>query len=329
MKATDMGQLASASPVEPGLAKRHATFKPTDVEEPIDAWLNRPIASLLVKLLAPLPISANQVTLLSGAVGVVAGVVIGTAPLDGYWQMLLGAALVFLSILLDCSDGQLARLRGESSMFGRMLDGLVDVVPTAAVFMGLAWFMFKGGESWVVINVVGWAAGYSLKWHVHSYDHAKNLYLENVVGERSGALPTLEQIEQERQRLADKGDRIGAIVVGAFAGFTRSQRRGFQQTRIGLGLPGTRTGAERSAYREAFRSTMRLWSWNGLGTHLWLLILAVVLTPLHHTVALWIWAFVLGPVNLFTFWLQARERSIERALQAELRPAAAVAAGEG
>ena len=61
------------------------TFKPRDIEEPLDFWVNRPLASVLVKGLAPLPITPNQVTLMSGAVGLVAGVLIATSPVEGVW----------------------------------------------------------------------------------------------------------------------------------------------------------------------------------------------------------------------------------------------------
>jgi hypothetical protein len=77
-----------------------ATFKPRDVEEPIDFWLNRPLASLLVKLLAPFPITPNQVTILSGVVGLASGAVIATAPLDSRWQVPVAGVILYLSILL-------------------------------------------------------------------------------------------------------------------------------------------------------------------------------------------------------------------------------------
>jgi phosphatidylserine synthase len=303
-------------------AEREArsTFKPKDVEEPIDFWVNRPLAHHLVRFLAPLPITPNQVTLLSGLVGLLAGIVIATAPLEPSLQVPFGGVLLYLSILLDCADGQLARLRGETSMVGRMLDGCVDVIPTGAVFVGFFIFMWRAGYDPIFLNVVGWAAGYCLKWHVHSYDHAKNLYLANVLppSERSKPLPTYDEIRRERDAHRARGDEFGALILSGFLRFTRAQRTGFQATRIGLGLPAPATGAERAHYRDQFRKTMRLWSYNGLAIHLTFLLIAACFTPFYRGAALVSWFFILVPMNLLTVYLRTTERRIEESLQVEL-----------
>ena len=312
--------VAESEPLVRGPSPGESTFKPRDVEEPVDYWLNRRLASHLVMLLAPTPITPNQVTILSGVVGLVAGIVIGMAPVTRPLQVSLGGTLFYLAILLDCADGQLARLRGQSSMVGRMLDGVIDVVPTAAVFTGFFIFLLRHGHGFLAMNAVGWSAGYSLKWHAHSYDHAKNIYLRNVLppsGHKS-ALPTLDEIERERQRLLGEGDRLGALILRGFASFTQSQRKGWQEGRMGLGVAGTETAAERAAYREAFRGSMRLWVWNGLGTHLSLFLVAAALTPIYPDAVLVTWWLILVPMNLFTWLLMKRDQRTERALQTRL-----------
>jgi hypothetical protein len=315
--ATSTDDASGRGPVK----DRRATFKPPDVEEPIDYFVNRPLASLLVEKLARTRISPNQVTALSGTCGFAAGVVVATAPLGASVQVPLAGLLLFVSILLDCADGQLARLRGQSSMMGRALDGYVDVIPVAAMFVGFAWLLFRAGYDWKLINVIGWSAGYSMKWQTHSYDHAKNIFLHNTLPpeKRAQALPTPEEIEAERQRHLDRGDRFGALIVRGFGHLTASQRRGFQKKRMGLGLPGTETERERLLYRLAFYDTMRLWRWNGLAFHLYLFLLACVATPFFRGSALVVEGFMLGPMNLMTFYLFRKEKGIERDLQSRLR----------
>jgi len=298
-----------------------ATFKPRDVEEPVDYYVNRPIAAHLVRALAKTPITPNQVTALSGLVGVAAGVVIGTAPLGMSLRVPIGGCLLFVSLLLDCADGQLARLKGQSSMMGRALDGYVDVVPTAAVFVGFAWLLYRAGYSALFINALGWSAGYSLKWHAHSYDHAKNIFLHNTLPpeKRSQALPTVEEIEAERQQHLARGDRFGALIVRGFGHLTESQRRGFQKQRLGLGLPGAETERERLLYRLAFQDTMHAWTWNGLACHLYLFLFATFATPFYAGAVLVAWWVMVLPMNAITFYLLFREKRIEKALQASLR----------
>ena len=300
-----------------------ATFKPRDVEEPVDYLVNRPLASILVRVFARTRISPNQVTALSGIVGLASGIVVATAPQGPSLQIPLGGLLLFASILLDCADGQLARLRGQSSMMGRALDGYVDVIPTASMFLGFAWFLFRAGYDWRLINLLGWSAGYSMKWQAHSYDHAKNIFLHNTLPpeKRAQALPTPEEIEQEWQRHLARGDWFGALIVRGFGHLTRSQRRGFQKQRMGLGLRGTETERERLLYRLAFNDTMRLWRWNGLASHLYVFLLVTLVTPFYAGSELLLCAFFLGPMNLMTAYLFVREKGIEQRLQAQLRGA--------
>jgi hypothetical protein len=101
-------------------------------------------------------------------------------------------------------------------------------------------------------------------------------------------------------------------------GFTQSQRTGWQASRIGLGAPATNSPEERAAYREAFAGTMRLWTWNGLATHLTLFLAASALTPMFPDAALAVWWILLVPMSLFTWLLLRTERRIETHLQQRL-----------
>jgi phosphatidylglycerophosphate synthase len=57
----------------------------------------------------------------------------------GRGSLLAAALLVQLKTLLDNADGQLARLTGRTSAFGRYLDSEVDLLVNAALFAALAW----------------------------------------------------------------------------------------------------------------------------------------------------------------------------------------------
>jgi hypothetical protein len=296
-----------------------ATFKPRDVEELIDYYFHRRAAGVLVRVLAPLPITPNQVTFASGAVALVAGGLIGWAGRDSR-LILAGAAVFFLSVLLDCADGQLARLRQVSSLAGRALDGFVDVASVVAIFVGqFVWLHLAGYPPWLTLGL-GWAAGLSLRWHAHRYDHVKNVYLHNVEGTKAGGaswLPSFEEIERERLEHAAAGRWFSALVLRGFAAFTRSQRSGIQGE-TGLDAPPARSDAERAAYRRCFSLYMRLWTFNGLGTHLFMLTVATALIPLAPTAPLWAWAIICGPMNLMTLGLERWRRVAERRLRHEL-----------
>ena len=84
----------------------------------------RPLAAVLVVPLAGSRVTPNQVTFASLAVFVAAAALLVGLP--GYAGLLVAVAAIELSYVLDCVDGQLARLRGTSSPVGAHLDFLMD-----------------------------------------------------------------------------------------------------------------------------------------------------------------------------------------------------------
>src|SRR5258706_290522 len=87
-------------------------------------YVARPPAAIVVYALKGTRITPNQVTFLSALVA--AGACAMIALLPG-WAWLVAAALVFeFSFVLDCADGQLARLRKQASPVGHLLDFLMD-----------------------------------------------------------------------------------------------------------------------------------------------------------------------------------------------------------
>jgi phosphatidylglycerophosphate synthase len=93
----------------------------------------RPLAHPLVLLLARLRVPPPLVVAGAGSAGLAAAVELGRG------SLLAAALLVQLKTLLDNADGQLARLTGRTSVFGRYLDSEVDLLVNAALFTGLGW----------------------------------------------------------------------------------------------------------------------------------------------------------------------------------------------
>jgi phosphatidylglycerophosphate synthase len=96
-------------------------------------WVFRPLAHPLVLLFARLRVPPPVVVLVAGVAGTAAAFELGRG------SLLAAALLVQLKTLLDNADGQLARLTGRTSAFGRYLDSEVDLLVNAALFTGLGW----------------------------------------------------------------------------------------------------------------------------------------------------------------------------------------------
>ncbi|HKU57464.1 MAG TPA: CDP-alcohol phosphatidyltransferase family protein [Gaiellaceae bacterium] len=93
----------------------------------------RPLAHPLVLLFARLRVPPPVVVVAAGAAGLAAAVELGRG------SLVAAALLVQLKTLLDNADGQLARLTGRTSAFGRYLDSEVDLLVNAALFAALGW----------------------------------------------------------------------------------------------------------------------------------------------------------------------------------------------
>ena len=93
------------------------------VEEWTDVHFFRPLGARLAHALKPTRVSADQVTLGCLLLGLAGGHLFVYRSLA---LNLVGVVLFVASDVLDSADGQLARLRGTSSRFGRILDGMAD-----------------------------------------------------------------------------------------------------------------------------------------------------------------------------------------------------------
>ncbi len=99
------------------------------------------IARVLVRPLARLGVTPNQVTAVSLLLALGAGALfaLGGAPAI-HWA----AGLFVLARFLDHFDGELARLTGKTSRFGYYFDYITGGLSHAALFAGMGWGLAGG-----------------------------------------------------------------------------------------------------------------------------------------------------------------------------------------
>ena len=94
----------------------------------------------VVRMLYPTPITPNQITFLSLVFGLLsAGFYVSGRPDALVW----GAVFLYGKVFLDNVDGNLARVRGTSSRFGRFLDSLADFLVTVLVYIGISFYLVQ------------------------------------------------------------------------------------------------------------------------------------------------------------------------------------------
>ena len=110
------------------------SLKNTMVEDPVDLSFFRPIGFMFANLLMRTPVTPNGIT----AISMLSGIITGIFYTGGQASTTLVAGLLLLTTnILDCTDGQLARMKGAASKLGRILDGLADYITGISVFTGI------------------------------------------------------------------------------------------------------------------------------------------------------------------------------------------------
>ena len=299
-----------------GLVERwratRANFKPRDVEEAIDFYVHRPLAGLLVQIIADSPVTPNQVTVASGIASFLAGLFVVLSIFYAPWLAAVGGVLLFVSVILDCADGQLARLRKTSSPVGRALDGLVDSVAPLSVMPATVFVLLYAGYGHAWVWPIGWAAGLSLLWHSQLYDVSKNLYLhasrpDFSLGGNTLSLP--EEMKAHQATMEAEGKRFDALIMKVWVGWTTPQLKTLRPWAAEERTP--RDEGERELYRSLFRPVMAATTWLGFGLHLFILYTSLLVTPWWPE-AIWVsWAIIAGPLNLVAFWVVLARRRAE------------------
>ncbi len=251
-----------------------------EIEEATNRILIHPLARRFTPLLARLHVPPNAVSVTGMACGVLAGVAYNRYQ-DRRWAV-AGLLLMILWHLMDGIDGQLARLTGRHSQFGKVLDGICDYVTFTSVYVGLALALDQRDGAWMWALVV--AAGISHAAQAAAYEAQRQDYdfFGWGRGSPTAADPGLRPpgTPASRPRVSDGLQRIYArlqlLTVGASARARRMLASMLE--------PGSeRAVLIRRQYRVAFAPVVRRWSmlsanWHTIG----IFCFAVLKLPLYY-----------------------------------------------
>jgi hypothetical protein len=132
------------------------TRKPRDIFW--NRFVARPAAAVLLVPLQASRVTPNQITFAS--LGVFAAGVAVMLLVPGWGGLLIAVGVIELSYVLDCVDGQLARLRGTSTPVGAHLDFLMDELKAFLLVaaVGVRLWQADGNERWLLEALGGLCA---------------------------------------------------------------------------------------------------------------------------------------------------------------------------
>lgn len=280
---------------------------PAEIEEASDA-IQRPLGYLIARLLQPTPISPNAVT------GFALFSSLGAGVCFAVHRPGLAASLVFVTAILDSTDGQLARMRKSASLGGRMLDGTADMIGGVGIFSGATWMLVaEHGTSPLRTGLVVAACfltALTSSFQHSLFDHYKNVWVRMTVP--GAAQPDAWELARARRVEAGRVGPISTIAWATYLSYLKGQLdlvRGYDPWTLSGDLPAH--DAERAArYRRDHAVVMRVWTgFFGFGT----LLLGVALASALDLLEVFV-VYRLVVLNaIFYLWLRSAQRRASRA----------------
>ena len=239
-----------------------------DLVEPVNRYIQDPIAKQIVHLLKNTWITPNQVTYFSVLLGFASGYAFSFASPA---SLILGGFLLEATLVLDCVDGQLARAKGTASEWGRLIDGIAGYFAYLAVIWGLIIGFPQYGQ---VLKII---AGLVILRAI-SYDYCKQSLATLILKGYDG-------MEREIQDTCQKLRIQKSWVLVLYFYYLQAQQLFFRgkwnflrqiKTR-GRDIQSDLTFEQRKACYEKIKTLLVFWRWNGLDLPLFLLALFAIL----------------------------------------------------
>jgi 1L-myo-inositol 1-phosphate cytidylyltransferase / CDP-L-myo-inositol myo-inositolphosphotransferase len=118
----------------------------------VDRYFNRRLSRWCTRVFVAMGWSPNAITILATVIGLFAAAAFATGSYSGG---VIAALLFQFAAVIDCSDGEVARLTFTESPFGAWLDIALDNVVHMAIFGGIALGAYaragQGGDAWIAL----------------------------------------------------------------------------------------------------------------------------------------------------------------------------------
>ncbi len=196
-----------------------ATFKSQDTEEWLDIHFTRPLGLMWANLFNRFNVHPNVVTLLSIILGAAAGVMF-------YYPDLLhtvaGILLLVWANLYDSADGQLARMTGKKTMWGRVLDGFAGDVWFFAIYAAICLRLTPEWGIWIWLL----AAASGFIFHAKQCqlaDYYRNIHLYFIKGKSGSELDNSQKLRADFRALTWRKDPVSKTFLYFYGNYTRSQ----------------------------------------------------------------------------------------------------------
>ncbi len=198
------------------------SLKMKEVEEIFDLIFYRPLAFLFTRIIYKTKITPDNITIAAIFMGVIGGCFYSFGK-PVYFKT--GAIFYLLYNILDCSDGQLARLKNNGTPVGRIIDGIADYIATTAVYIGIAvGFAYRTPRPYFWLSML-MIAGLSAVFHGILVDYYRTRFLYYVKRTTVNLELQIENFKKEYESIRNqKGKRFDRMVLQIYFKYSALQR---------------------------------------------------------------------------------------------------------
>jgi phosphatidylglycerophosphate synthase len=259
------------------------SLKMKEVEEVFDLIFYRPVAFLFVRTVYNTGITPNSITIAAIIMGITAGCLFSLGQ-PVYFK--IGAFFFLLFNILDCSDGQLARLKNTGTPVGRIIDGISDYIATIAVYLGIAaGFAYRSPKPyfWLLMLLF---AGLSNIIHGILVDYYRSRLLYYVRGGESNFEKEFEEFRKEyeiiRNQKGKRFDRMVLLIYFKYSAFQRLLVAKKKKTKLFITTP--------EEYFRKNKTIIRFWLLIGATTE----ITTLIICSFFNRFDIFIWIMIIG-----------------------------------
>ncbi len=269
------------------------TLKSSETEDWLDYHVIRPLCYYLSVAFAKFDVHPNTVTILSMIIGAVSCVFFACgsfyyAGTTGLLMNLIAIAMLMVADLLDCTDGQLARMTGKKSRLGRILDGMAGFVWFIPIYCALVWRFYEHHSlefSWLgiadteqnaliataAVFVLALASGFAgLAGQQRLADYYIQVHLFFLKGEKGSELDNSARQKEIYDQMGAETPSYERTFQKSYVDYTRKQEQAtpeFQRLLARLHEKYGSAGNIPSEVREEIhRHSLAVMPWNGLLT---------------------------------------------------------------
>ncbi|MGN1376480.1 MAG: CDP-alcohol phosphatidyltransferase family protein [Prevotella sp.] len=205
-----------------------ASFKSKDTEEWLDVHFTRPIGLVLALAFKAIKVHPNTITIISIILGVAAAWMFYHTDL---YHNIIGIILLMTANFLDSADGQLARLTGQKTFFGRVLDGFAGDVWFFSIYFAICCRLMPENIPFTDIKwgYSIWLLGYVAGILCHSpqsslADYYRQIHLLMIKGKEGSELGSYEAERETLKKLSYK-QWFAYLYHLNYSAYCRSQER--------------------------------------------------------------------------------------------------------